>query len=64
VLRDGTLEILADDGTRERWIGPPPDAGEALRAFANRLRTRRLELNGLEPAIRAQEAIERAVVLD
>jgi predicted dehydrogenase len=64
VLHDGTLEIHADDGARERWVGPPPDAGEALRAFANRLRTRRLELGGLEPAIRAQAAIERAVVLD
>jgi hypothetical protein len=63
-LRDGTLEIVADDGARERWVGPPPDAGEALRAFADRLRTRRLEFNGLEHAIRAQEAIERAVLLD
>ncbi len=64
VLRDGSLELVAQDGSRERWIGAPPDAGESLRAFAQRLRRRRLELDGLEGTIRAQEAIERAVVLD
>jgi predicted dehydrogenase len=63
VLRDGSLEILAGEGSRERWIGAPPDAGESLRAFAQRLRRRRLELEGLEGAISAQETIERAVVL-
>ncbi len=63
VLRNGALELLAEDGARERWVGAPPDAGESLRAFAQRLRRRRLELDGLEGAIRAQEAIERAVVL-
>jgi predicted dehydrogenase len=64
ILRGGTLEIVAGGGTVERWVGPPPDAGEALRAFVNRLRTRRLEFNGLERAIRAQEAVERATVVD
>jgi hypothetical protein len=44
-LRGGTLEILADDGAREHWVWPPPDTGAALRAFANRQRTRRLEFN-------------------
>jgi hypothetical protein len=63
-LRDGTLELLTEGGTRERWVGPPPDAGEALRAFVARLRTRRLELGGLERAVRAQEAIERAALVD
>jgi predicted dehydrogenase len=64
VLRNGTLEIVADDGSTERWVGPPPDAGEAVRAFVDRLRRRRLDMNGLEPAIRAQAVIERAVVVD
>lgn len=64
LVRDGALEIVSDDGGRERWVGPPPDAGEAVRAFAQRLRTRRLELDGLQGAIRAQEALERALVLD
>jgi predicted dehydrogenase len=63
VLRDGTLELIAEDGTRERWVGAPPDAGEALRAFAARLRTRRLGRDGLAGALRAQEAIERATRL-
>lgn len=64
VLRDGALEIVAEAGTRERWIGSPPDAGEAVRAFVRRLRTRRLDLDGLAGAIRAQETIERAMVLE
>lgn len=64
VLHDGALELLAGGGTRERWVGPPPDAGEALRAFARRLRSRRLDLHGLDGVIRAQEAIERAVILE
>jgi predicted dehydrogenase len=64
VLQDGSLDILGRDGSRERWVGAPPDAGEALRGFAERLRTRRMDLAGLEPAIRAQEIIERATVLD
>lgn len=63
-LQDGGLDIVAADGGAERWVGAPPDAGEALRAFVDRLRTRRLDLAGLEPAIRAQEIIERAAVLE
>jgi predicted dehydrogenase len=58
----GTLEIAAADGAVERWVGAPPDAGEALRAFASRLRSRRLDFRGLEPALDVQQAIERAVV--
>jgi predicted dehydrogenase len=61
VLRDGTLEIVSDGGSSERWIGAPPDAGESLRAFTARLRDRRLRLDGLTPVIRAQEVLERAV---
>jgi predicted dehydrogenase len=64
VVRDGSLEIVSDTGSGERWIGAPPDAGDALRAFAVRLRSRRFARDGLAPAIRAQEALERAVVLD
>jgi predicted dehydrogenase len=64
VLRDGSLELISDTGAGERWIGAPPDAGNALRAFAARLRARRFARDGLAPAIRAQEALERAVVLD
>jgi hypothetical protein len=60
VLRDGVLE-LDRGGPPERWVGAPPDAGEALRAFAARLRTRRLPRDGLAPAIRAQAVIEAAV---
>src|SRR5947209_11902980 len=28
VLREGTLEIVGETDARERWVGPPPDAGE------------------------------------
>jgi predicted dehydrogenase len=63
VLRDGSVELVTQEGSPQRWIGGPPDAGESLRAFARRLRRRRLELDGLEGAISAQETIERAVVL-
>jgi predicted dehydrogenase len=59
-LRDGTLE-LARDGAPERWVGAPPDAAEALRAFAGYLRARRLPRAGLAPAVRAQEIVEAAV---
>ena len=59
-LRDGVLELDAGGG---RWVGAPPDAGEALRAFAARLRTRRLPRDGLAPAVRAQERLEAAVPL-
>jgi hypothetical protein len=64
VMRDGTLEIVRADGSRERWVGAPPDAGEALRAFAERLRSRRLTTRELEAAIAAQRIVERAAVLD
>jgi predicted dehydrogenase len=56
VLRDGVLELGS-----ERWVGPPPDAGEAVRAFANRLRARRFPRDGLAPAVQAQALIEAAV---
>ena len=61
VLRDGVLELVDDRGGVERWVGAPPDAGEALRAFAVRLRTRRFPRDGLAPAIHAQERLEAAV---
>ena len=64
VLRDGSLELVSGRGSPERWIGAPPDAGNALRAFAAGLRARRLGRDGLAHAIRAQDALERAVLLD
>jgi predicted dehydrogenase len=60
-LRDGVLELSGSRGRSERWVGAPPDAGEALRAFAARLRTQRFPGDGLAPAIRAQEWLEAAV---
>ncbi|MDQ6836638.1 MAG: hypothetical protein M3016_10680, partial [Actinomycetota bacterium] len=60
VLREGALELIDDDGSVQRWIGAPPDAGEALRSFAVGLRARRLDMDGLSGAIRAQEVLERA----
>jgi predicted dehydrogenase len=63
LLRDGTLELTRDGGPGERWIGAPPDAAEALRAFADRLRARRLPRDGLTPAVRAQETLEAALSL-
>jgi predicted dehydrogenase len=63
VLRDGSLEIVSESGSGERWIGAPPDAGDALRAFTVRLRARRFGHDELAPAIRAQEALERAIRL-
>ena len=62
-LRDGTLEIAADLGAPERWVGAPPDAAEAVRAFLARLRARRLEDDGLRAAVTAHEVIARATVL-
>jgi len=62
-LRDGTLELTGSDGTPERWIGAPPDPGEALRAFADRIRKRRLPRDGLAGAVAAHEVLERATVL-
>jgi predicted dehydrogenase len=63
VLRDGTLELAGDHGAPERWVGAPPDPAEAVRAFLQRLRARRLELNGLQDALAAHEALERATAL-
>jgi predicted dehydrogenase len=62
-LRDGTLEIAADQGAPERWVGAPPDPAEAVRAFFHRVRTRRLDLDGLRGAVAAHEVIERAPAL-
>jgi predicted dehydrogenase len=62
-LRDGTLEIAADLGAPERWVGAPPDAAEAVRAFLARLRARRLADDGLRAAVTAHEVIDRATVL-
>jgi predicted dehydrogenase len=62
-LRDGTLEIAADLGAPERWVGAPPDAAEAVRAFLARLRARKLEDDGLRAAVTAHEVIERAPVV-
>jgi predicted dehydrogenase len=60
-IREGTLELSGGEGAPERWVGAPPDAGESVRAFLDRLRTRRFARDGLGPAIRAQETIERAL---
>jgi predicted dehydrogenase len=63
-LRDGVLELASGRGEPERWIGAPPDAGEALRAFAARLRARRFPRDGLAPVVRAQEVLEGAATVD
>ena len=60
VLTEGTVELRDGSGRPERWIGSPPDAGEAMRAFAARLRRRSFPRDGLAGAIRAQEVLERA----
>jgi predicted dehydrogenase len=60
-VRDGVLELDAGAGAPERWVGAPPDAGEAMRAFATRLRARRFPRDGLAAAVRAQEVLEAAV---
>jgi predicted dehydrogenase len=60
-VRDGVLELDAGTGAPERWVGAPPDAGEAMRAFATRLRARRFARDGLAAAVRAQEVLEGAV---
>jgi predicted dehydrogenase len=62
-LRDGVLELDRGGSAPERWVGPPPDAGEAVRAFANRLRARRFPRDGLAPAVQAQALLEAAVRL-
>ena len=63
-VREGVLELTTGGGDPQRWVGPPPDAGEALRAFAARLRSRRLPRDGLLPAVRAQAVVEAAVAFD
>jgi hypothetical protein len=60
VLREGSLQLTDGSGAPDRWIGGPPDPGEALRAFTARLRTRSLPRDGLSDVIHAQEATERA----
>jgi predicted dehydrogenase len=60
-LREGVLELDRGSGRPERWVGPPPDAGEAVRAFANRLRARRFPRDGLAPAVEAQALLEAAI---
>ena len=60
-VRDGVLELARGGGTPQRWIGAEPDAGEALRAFAARVRARRLPRDGLAPAVEAQAVLEGAV---
>jgi predicted dehydrogenase len=60
-LRDGVLELDRGGSGPERWVGAPPDAGEAMRAFAAHLRTRRFPRDGLAPAVRAQAVLEAAV---
>ncbi len=60
-LRGGTLELERETGQPERWVGAPPDAGEALRAFAAALRTRRLPDDALEAAVAVQETLEAAI---
>lgn len=62
-LRDGTLEIASGQGAPERWVGAPPDPAEAVRAFFDRLRTRRLDVDGLRDVVAAHETIERAPTL-
>jgi hypothetical protein len=61
VLHEGVLELDRGGGEPERWVGPPPDAGEAVRAFANRLRARRFPREGLAPAVQAQALLEAAI---
>jgi len=60
-LRGGTLELEREAGRPERWVGAPPDAGEAVRAFAAALRSRRLPRDGLTAAVRVQETLEAAI---
>lgn len=62
-VRDGALELTGDHGAPERWVGAPPDPAESVRAFLQRVRTRRLEVNGLRDALAAHEVLERAVVV-
>jgi predicted dehydrogenase len=61
VLREGVLEL--DRGSTERWVGPPPDAGESVRAFAACLRARRFPSDGLMRAVEAQRVLESAIAI-
>jgi predicted dehydrogenase len=60
ILSGGTLELRDADGDAQRWIGGPPDAGEAVRAFLERLRRRAFARDGLAGVVRAQAIAERA----
>jgi predicted dehydrogenase len=60
ILSGGTLELRDADGDAQRWIGGPPDAGEAVRAFLERLRRRAFPRDGLAGVVRAQAIAERA----
>jgi hypothetical protein len=62
-LRGGTLELVRGGGAPERWVGAPPDVGEAVRAFASSLRSRRFPRDGLRPAVAAQEMLEAPVAV-
>ena len=64
VLRDGALELRDGGGGGDRWIGGPPDAGEPVRAFAERLRRRAFPRDSLAGAVRAQLVAERTQRLD
>jgi predicted dehydrogenase len=63
VLRDGVLELSRGGLLPERWVGAPPAAAESVRAFCDRLRTRRFPRDGLAPAVRAQQMLESAVAV-
>jgi predicted dehydrogenase len=58
-LRDGALELGDGVGDPERWIGGPPDPGEAMRAFVDRLRRRDFPREPLAGVVRAQVSAER-----
>jgi predicted dehydrogenase len=60
VIVDGVLELVDADGDSERWVGGPPDAGEAVRAFLDRLRRRAFPRDPLAGVMRAQATAERA----
>jgi predicted dehydrogenase len=62
-VRDGVLEVVRETGAPERWVGAPPDPGEAVRGFLQRLRADRLARDGLAPAVRAQEVVEAALTV-
>jgi predicted dehydrogenase len=61
VVRDGVLELVRGAGSAERWVGAPPDAGEAVRAFAVHLRGGRFPRDGLTRVVVAQQVLEAAV---